>query len=264
MQAVPLTRLLAVDVGNSRIKFGLFAPAAVADTGLPQCLETRIVPLNDPDAWMVATKWLQRHAASDAQAIVAGANPPGIERLLNHWGRTGWAMPMLVEDPARLPLVVRVPEPQNVGIDRLLNAVAANRLRETGHPAVIVSSGTATTVDLLDREGHFLGGVILPGFQLSATALHDHTALLPLVSVQELAGDPPVVLGTNTRDAIRSGLFWGQVGGIKELVRRLGEFVGQEPLTVVTGGGGELLLPHLENGVSYQPHLPLHGLALLL
>ena len=94
------------------------------------------------------------------------------------------------------------------GIDRLVDAVAANRLRKSHRPAAIVDVGTAITVDLVAADGAFLGGSILPGIALSARALHEFTDLLPLVDVGELV-EPPPALGTDTEAAMRSGLFWG-------------------------------------------------------
>ena len=97
-----------------------------------------------------------------------------------------------------------------VGIDRLVDAVAVNRLREPGRAAVIVDVGTAITVDLVAADGAFLGGSILPGLAMSARAMHEFTDLLPLVDVSELS-EPPPALGTATEEAMRSGLFWGTV-----------------------------------------------------
>ena len=109
-----------------------------------------------------------------------------------------------------------------VGIDRLLNAVGANRLRSAHTPAVVVDLGTAITVDLVGPQGDFLGGAILPGIGTSARALYEFTDLLPLLDMHALA-EPPPPLGTATTEALRSGLYWGAVGGVRELITRLGE-----------------------------------------
>ena len=109
-----------------------------------------------------------------------------------------------------------------VGIDRLLAAVAANRLRNPKRPAVIVDLGTAITVDLVDAEGVFRGGAILPGIAISARAMHDYTDLLPHIPMAELE-EPPPALGRATVPAMRSGLYWGAVGAVRELIERLAE-----------------------------------------
>ncbi len=93
--------------------------------------------------------------------------------------------------------------------------------------------GTAITVDLVSADGAFLGGAILPGIAMSARALHEFTDLLPLVDLAELAAPPPA-LGTETEAALRAGLFWGAVGGVREL---MGQLAGPErPQVILTGG----------------------------
>jgi type III pantothenate kinase len=146
-----------------------------------------------------------------------------------------------------------------VGIDRLLNAVAANILRPEGRPAILVDTGTATTVDYITAQGAFAGGAILPGFELSARALHDYTALLPLVSIDELATGLHEPVGTNTRQALRSGLFWGQLGAVRELIGRLHDRSAAPPFLLLTGGGASLLAAHLPEA-RLEPHLALQGL----
>jgi type III pantothenate kinase len=141
--------------------------------------------------------------------------------------------PRLLTDKRRLPLEIEVDFPERVGIDRLLNAVAANAIRDLSQPAIIVNSGTAVTVDLVGGEGAFLGGAILPGILLSAKALHAETTTLPHVDPWKLLKDEPPVLGKNTEAAIASGLYWGHLGAVRELVGRLMERV--------TAGEGEPL-----------------------
>jgi type III pantothenate kinase len=126
---------------------------------------------------------------------------------------------------------------------------------------VIIDSGTATTVDVVSTQGAFEGGAILPGFQLCSRALHQYTALLPRIANDELTGPPPP-LGKNTRDAIRSGLFWGQLGAVKELVRHLRQQLPDEPMIVVTGGAGRLLAPQFPKAL-HEPYLALQGLAIV-
>ena len=174
------------------------------------------------------------------------------------WPETLGAPPRHIRNTADFPLTIEVAEPRRVGIDRLLNAVAVNQLRVAERPAVVVDSGTATTVDLVSADGAFAGGAILPGLALSAKGLHEYTALLPLVSVAELGQATPEPLGRNTRAAIRSGLFWGQLGAVKELIKRQ---AGNEVDVVVTGGGGALLAAHLPHA-RFEPHLSLQGLVL--
>ena len=113
-----------------------------------------------------------------------------------------------------LPIKAAVEYPNRVGIDRLAGAVAANRLRHSARLAIIVDVGSAITVDLVNSQGIFCGGAILPGIGMSARALHEFTDLLPHSPLEELTGPPPA-LGTATLPAIHSGLYWGAVGAMR-------------------------------------------------
>jgi type III pantothenate kinase len=250
--------VLAVDVGNSRFKVGLFEAGGRGDE-LPRCLGATAVPLADEVPWHVVDRW--RDGADTVPGVVAGANPAGIRKVLATWPRDGWGSPVVVDDPTTFPLETGVDSPGTVGIDRLLNAVAANVLRGEQQPAIVVDTGTATTVDVVSSAGQFEGGAILPGFELAARSLHQYTALLPLIPVAELDGGGPS-LGRNTRDALRSGLYFAQLGAVRELVREFGALEAAAPLVLLTGGGAALLEPRLE-GARLAPHLTLQGLVLV-
>ena len=280
--------LLTVDVGNSRIKCGLF-DHVVRDTGilnrnvdsteLPRCLYSATVPIDGDIPWEAIRHWLEDDRENLVAGIIAGVNPAGVARVLENWPGDGCLSPLVVDEPQQLPLQVNLPAAGEVGIDRLLNAVAANTVRPPGRPAIIVDTGTATTVDYLSAAGAFEGGAILPGFELSARALHQHTALLPLFDVEALSdGSTPHPLGRNTYEALRSGLFWGQLGAVKELIDRMStscdshsdNFALQLSETkpeikpqfvLLTGGGSTLLKPHLPDA-RWELELGLQGLAL--
>jgi len=280
-------RLLLVDAGNSRTKLGLFErPTAAGE--LPDCVAAEAIEngsLPDWVAWSaqhrLATR--PRRGGTAWRLCLAGSNPARIDELRASLP-ADWPEPLELPPRDRLPLVIDVDFPERVGIDRLLHAIAANALRRPEQAAVIVSSGTATTVDYVDAAGRFRGGAILPGFALAARALHQYTALLPLVPLEPSLVSPPDEVGRNTEAAIRSGLYWGHVGGVRELVRRLlhrctvdsaaagastGRHLGnlsldETPLLLVTGGAAPLLLPHLPDFHRHEPHLPLQGLALVV
>jgi len=255
--------LLAADVGNSRTKFGFFAHSGQGTTTeLPECLETWAVPHQQPIPWPEIVCWAADRPEAGVTGLVAGANPGGVARVVTTWPGEGWQPPQVIVDPATFPLEVSLEAPDKVGIDRLLNAVAANVIRPAGRPCVIVDAGTATTVDSLSPAGAFEGGAILPGFELTARALHQYTALLPFITIDELVEESHEPLGTNTREALRSGLFWGQLGAIRELIDRLAERWDQPPYVLLTGGGAALPAPHLAGAV-WKPHLALQGLAIV-
>jgi type III pantothenate kinase len=146
-------------------------------------------------------------------------------------------------------------------MDRLAAATAATRLRSPRRGALIVDSGSAITVDYVSADGAFMGGAILPGIGLAGRALHEFTDLLPLVALGELS-EPPPPLGTSTVTAIRSGLYWGAVGAVRELVERLSAGLAPRPELFLTGGAGPHLAKALTEPVRVVPHLVLSGIAL--
>jgi type III pantothenate kinase len=286
--------LLTVDVGNSRIKCGLFDHVVRdADAAeLPRCLFSAAVPIDGHLPWDAIQHCVAGDHGRMVAGIIAGVNPAGVARVLENWPGNGWPSPLVIDEPQRLPLQVNLPAAGEVGIDRLLNAVAGNAVRPTSRPAIIVDTGTATTIDYLSAAGVFEGGAILPGFELSARALHQYTALLPLIDVETLGDVPPQPLGRGSHEALRSGLFWGQLGAVKELIDRMSQSVDSDldqsnhhtsetkseirnrgtrtrgsseiepPFLLLTGGGSILLKPHLPSA-NWEPQLGLQGLALI-
>jgi type III pantothenate kinase len=162
-----------------------------------------------------------------------------------------------------VPLRIEVDKPERVGIDRLLGALAANRLREAGRAAILVDLGTAITVDLLTAEGAFAGGAILPGIAMSARALCEQTDALPHLAV-DMLGQRPAALGKSTAAAIEAGLYWGTVGAIRELIAQLSSGLGQPPDIFLTGGASPQVVELLntDRQVRHVPQLVLSGIAL--
>jgi len=255
--------ILTADVGNTRVKFGVFeAAASVRGGALPTSLALWTAPVGGEIDWHAVTGRFEPWQARIARALVAGVNPCGIEQLLSGWPQPVWPDAMTIERAADLPLAVNLERPDWVGIDRLLDAVAANVLRAPGEAAIVIDAGTATTVDLVSADGFFEGGAILPGLELGARALHQYTALLPLIDVPELLEGPKVAsLGKNTPEAIRSGLLYGQIGAIRELAARLADNIPEEPLLLVTGGNGRFLAATLGDPYRFEPDLALRALA---
>src|SRR5207247_9704552 len=118
---------------------------------------------------------------------------------------------VLLQRAEQLPLTTRVVEPNRVGIDRLLDAVAAKRRLPAGQPAVLVDAGTAVTVDWLDEAHSFCGGAIFPGLRLMTHSLNDYTAFLPVVTIREPI---PALPAPDTMPAIETGIFHAVAGGI--------------------------------------------------
>lgn len=253
--------LFAVDVGNNRLKFGWFpGPIAPPTHALPEPGATLCLAGGGADL-AALERWWGELGRPCAPWWIGSVNRPAATRLID-WLR-GLAPPVSIVLLASgdLPLAVEVPRPDMVGVDRLLDAVAANALREPGRPAVVVDVGTAITVDLVSAEGAFRGGAILPGIEMGARALHHFTDLLPRIRAADLALPPPV-LGNATEPAMRSGLFWGAVGAMRELIARLGAEAGGSPQVFLTGGAGPAVAGLLGPDARHVPHLTLAGVAL--
>lgn len=152
---------------------------------------------------------------------------------------------------------IRIPNPNEVGADRLLNTLAAHT--NYGGPAVVIDFGTATTFDVMDRDGAYLGGVIAPGINLSIEALHRAAARLPRIGI----GRPQSVIGRSTVPAMQSGIYWGYVGMIEGLVARIQAEYGGGLRVLATGGLAPLLAEGTTVIQTIDPELTLEGLRLL-
>jgi type III pantothenate kinase len=238
---------LVVDVGNTRMKWGLCDATAIVDFAA-------LAP-DDPTAWQQQLDaW---RLTGPLMCAVCGVHPQRRDQLAD-WLRQRGDVVRLFNSHRQLPLEVALRQPGKVGIDRLLNAVAVNTRRAEAAPAIIVDAGSAVTVDYVDELGVFCGGAILPGLGLMARALHDYTALLPLIEVDANVKLP----GTSTIQAMKAGIFCTAVGGIGEVIKRLGEHQPKpnEMQVFVGGGDGAQLAPHLRRPASLWPRMTLEGL----
>jgi len=268
--------LVAVDIGNSQMKLGQFArqnksAAPPADaTPLPEPIATLELPIVHKtglfDLKLLAA-WCEQHLSPDTHWSI-GSVHRGAGSLLAAT-IAAWAKQLKIEWPTRtltyqdVPLTIRVEEPARVGIDRLLAAVAANRLRAPDRAAIVVDLGTAITVDLVEADGAFAGGAILPGIGMAGRALAEQTDALPHV-VLEHAEAPPTPPGKSTTAAIQAGLYWGAVGAVGELISRLSAGLPMQPDVFITGGAARAVADSLEQRrVQFVPHLVLAGIALL-
>jgi len=249
--------LVAVDIGNSRMKLGLFVSGEGERLPDPQ----RTLHVGGSEAELDAIgDWLADAFATGGTWWIGSVNRPSATRLVN-WLRTRRAEEAVTLLAAGdLPLRVELPRPDMVGIDRLLDAVAANHLRSADRPAVVVDVGSAVTVDLVAADGAFRGGAILPGIAMAARALHTFTDLLPLIDAGDLTTPPPP-LGTTTELAMQSGLFWGTVGAIRHLGELLSRESGCDAEVFLTGGAGPAVAHLLGPSAQHVPHLTLAGIA---
>ena len=248
--------LLIADIGNSTIDLALFQFPVSWQAGIPQPIRTGKFSVADLDlgelrSWLAAEPFVRCHIGSvndkprrQLCELLTGFVPQKSIVSVRH---ENYDMPMRVEEPAA------------VGIDRYAGAVAANRLRRPDRPAIVISSGSAITFNVVSAEGAFLGGMIAPGMHLSVHTLSAKTDQLPLVSTKI---DGPPLIGNNTVGAIQSGVFWMTVGGIDGVLARLQEDLASECDLFGAGGSFPDLLSFLQHDVRFEPHLVLAGLAL--
>ena len=262
--------LVAVDVGNSRLKAGIFTVVHTTaeqrsssnhSCKIPELIHTHQEPLRRTNDFSVLASWFQSTGVPSAPWYLSSVNPTLTEPLTNWIGQQGTNSPYHLLTNVDLPLQTDLPNPDKVGMDRLVNAVAANALRPPNRPAIIIDAGTAITIDVLSENGLFLGGAILPGFRIAADALHSFTERLPLVMITENR-EPPAI-GTSTESAITSGLFWGLIGSMEAIMeRQCRQQKLESPFIIVTGGDASMLLAHLKHTVTNTPDLTLLGIAI--
>jgi type III pantothenate kinase len=222
--------LLAIDVGNTNTKFALHDGATWRAQWRISTNTSRTADEYAP--WLAQSMAMSAVSLSDITAcIISTVVPQALFNLRNLSRRYANAEPLVIgEAGVNLGIEVRIDKPSEAGADRLVNAVGA--FVAYGGPAIVVDSGTATTFDIVGKDGAFEGGVILPGINLSLQALHDAAARLPRVEIR----DPGRVIGHDTVSAMQSGIYWGSMDMIEGLCRRIMAEYG-EPMKIIATGG---------------------------
>lgn len=187
--------------------------------------------------------------------VIASVNPRGLDALEQAWKQLGGNRIAVLRRDVAVPIENRANPPQGAGTDRLVNALAASH--RAGSEAVVVDFGTAITFDVV-KDGAYCGGVITPGIGLAMEALHQKTALLPLVNPQ----GRPEVIGTDTTSAINAGVYYGYIGLVGNILRELLKTYGTRPRVFATGGYGAYLAPEIEGIDEVVPALTHEGIAL--
>ena len=222
--------LLTIDVGNTNTKLAVFDGETLKGAWRSATDTTRTA--DEYAVWLTQLMELQGLKRTDVDAaIIASVVPETTFNVVTLCRRYFNAQPLMVGEPTvKLGIKVLLDNPAEVGADRLVDAVSAQA--RYGGPLIIVDFGTATTFNLIDRDGNYAGGVIAPGINLSLKALYMAAAKLPRVDVRR----PQRVIATNTVQAMQSGIFWGYIGMIEGIVARMrGEAEAELPV-IATGG----------------------------
>ncbi|MFN4089460.1 MAG: type III pantothenate kinase [Alphaproteobacteria bacterium] len=249
--------LLAVDAGNTNTKFAVYD--GDEQRGIWRISNEPNRTADEYAVWLLQLMQLQglRREAIDA-VIVGSVVPASLFNLMTLARRYFRREPLVVGDPrVRLGMRVLTLDPAEVGADRIVAAVAAHGTY--GGAVIVIDFGTATTFDVVDAAGDYLGGIIAPGVNLSIEALHRAAAKLPMVGV-ERPGDGDRVLGRSTIQAMQSGVYWGYVGLVEGLVTRLKKEQGGEMKVVATGGLSSLFADATDMIDHVDKDLTLRGL----
>lgn len=247
--------LLAIDVGNTNTVFALFEGEALRKNWRMQTVRAR-----SPDEYaaflgnMCALEGIALTQISDV--IVSSVVPEThfaiqrfCEKYIKHSPR------IITKDDVGIE--IDLPRPEDVGADRLVNALAV--VSEYKAPAIVIDFGTATTFDVIDAQGRYAGGVIAPGIDLSLNALHSAASKLPKINVAK----PARAIGKSTVEAMQSGIFWGYAGLIEGIVTRIKVELGGDVLVLATGGLAPLFAEECKFISKVDELLTLKGLLLI-
>jgi len=241
-----MSRLLAVDIGNTNATFGVFK-----ENGLLNKFDIATERLSRADL-----KVKLRGIRFD-DAIICSVVPFATGILKKAIERTLGKNPFITGKGFTVPVKNLYRKPKQVGQDRLVNAYTA--LHIYGPPAIVVDFGTAITFDALSKKKEYLGGMIIPGLKISLEALNMRTALLPAVKLDE----PEGLIGRDTRNSMLSGMIYGFSSLTDALIARIKKTIGKNARVIATGGNAGLILKYCRAIDRIDPDLTLKGLNML-
>ncbi|MBI5193490.1 MAG: type III pantothenate kinase [Nitrospirae bacterium] len=252
--------LLAIDIGNTNIVFGLYEDKNIVDYWRINSDQNKTA-----DEYGILFREAIRSVSPGIKnidnVIMSSVVPPLttiIKRMVKRYFKLDT---ILVDENIKTGLTICYDNPKDVGADRIVNAVAAYSIY--GGPVIIVDFGTATTFCAVSGASEYMGGVIVPGIMISLDALSQRAAKLPKVTLEP----PAKVIGRSTVTSIQSGIVYGYAGLVDELVERIKNEMGQEmegePYVVATGGLAEMIAAQTRNIKEINPMLTLEGLRLI-
>ncbi len=246
--------LLTVDVGNTNITLGVFDGAGIVGT---YRLTTKMQRTSDE--FGIDIKEILKDYEGKIDDVIISSVVPGVMYSLNsafikYYGIT----PKIVGPGMKTGIKLNVPNPREIGADRIVDAVGAYDVY--GGPVIVIDFGTATTYDLISADGEFVAGITAPGIRISAKALWEDTAKLPEIEIKK----PDSILAKETISSMQAGLVYGCIGQTEYIVKKIIEESGYEDVKVVaTGGLGKLISDEAECINIYDKDLTLNGLRLI-
>lgn len=246
--------LLVIDSGNTNVVFALYE--GTERVGLWRCSNDPKRTADEYAVWLMQLMTLKGVRLGEIQGSVLASVVPDtafhLETLCREY--CGGSPLVVGREGVHLGLKVLVDHPEQVGADRLVNAVAG--FVQYGGPLILLDFGTATTFDVIDGNGDYCGGVIAPGVSLSVEALYQAAAQLPRIDVKPTT----ILIGKATIPAMQSGVFWGYVAMIEGLVRRIREAFAADARVIATGGLSALFAGYAAEIDQIAPFLTLDGL----
>jgi len=248
--------LLALDIGNTTVAIGLFEGKALRKDWKIQSDRDKT-----SDEYGLILQALLRSQSFDAPAIdavILSSVVPPLTPVFQSLSYNLFNLKALTVGPGlRTGMPILYENPLEVGADRVVAAIAA--YEKHGGPCIVVDFGTATTFDAISEKGEYLGGAIAPGIQISAEALYLKTAKLPRIEIVK----PRRPIGRTTVTSMQSGLYFGYIGLISNIIAEMVREMGGIPKVISTGGFGAHLTPEVKAIDHYEPHLVLEGLRIV-
>ena len=246
--------LLAIDVGNTNTVFAIFTEnRKLAEW---RCSTSEERTADEYFVWLKSLMDLNKLSTTKIKDVIFSSVVPKVGfnlRVLSD--RYVKCRPLVINNnECKLPIRVEVDEGTNVGSDRIVNTAGAFD-RYKGN-LIIIDFGTATTFDVVGKDGEYQGGAIAPGVSVSIKALHDAAAALPYVDVSM----PNNVIGKNTKDCIQSGVFWGYIGLIEGIIDKIRANFSYKMTTIATGGLAPLFGRETEIFDFIDLDITMHGL----
>ena len=246
--------ILTIDVGNTNITCGVFD----GDVIVASFRITTKMPRTSDEYGMILYNLLEQNNIQPmdiGDAIICSVVPNVMHSLRGGLVKYFHITPIIVEAGIKTGIRIVTPNPQQIGADRIVDAVGAYEIY--GGPVLVIDFGTATTYDFVDESGAFLGGITAPGIRISAKALSEDAAKLPEIEIKK----PESILGKDTITSMQAGIVYGQIGQTEYIINKVREEVGLENVkTVVTGGLGRIIANETTCIDIYDPNLTLKGI----
>ena len=248
--------LLAIDIGNTNIVIGVIREdeilfkARIATDRLRTSDQYGVEMLN-----LLQMFHISREEITDC--IISSVVPPVFNSVYTGVVKLIGKQPLVVGPGLKTGLNIHVDTPSQVGADRIVAAVAA--LAEYTAPLVLIDMGTATTLEVVEPDNVYMGGVIFPGVMVSLDSLTSRTAQLPGISLDK----PKNVIGRNTVDCMRSGAMYGTAAMLDGLIDRIAEELGHTSTIIATGGIAQFIIPLCKHEIILEKELLLKGLNVL-